>query len=212
MCGQQSLLAAPSGWMRRIPISIAAAVAIGKTDLRFFPRVGSECHAIGVTRPVAARVIGRVRKSSAIRLRARQHLVLVTTRPGAFRVFTQARNDLALLRERGHFVQIAAETGKFDGVPVQIGKIMSDHFPFGVVPGSLPNPVPRIDRRLTVLGLRAEVCVPGVIASPHYGSKRLAVRVRAGQTAEVRPFAQPHAGDEECHWMLRGILLRERQV
>jgi hypothetical protein len=75
----------------------------------------------------------------------------------------------------------------------------------------LPNAVARIDRRLIILGLRAQVRMPSVGASTYRGSKRLAVRVSAGQTTEVSSFAQSHAGNEECHRMLlRYILLSER--
>jgi len=61
-------------------------------------------------------VVRSICEGAAIWLRARQHLVLVTTRPRAFRVFTQAGNDLTLLRECGHLVEIAAKAGKLDRV------------------------------------------------------------------------------------------------
>jgi len=56
---------------------------------------------------------------------------------------------------------------------MQMCEVGSDHLAFDVVPGTRTDAVARVDGRLSGASLRAEVCVPGVIARADRGSPML---------------------------------------
>src|SRR5436190_15037848 len=115
--------------MRRIPRSVPAAGPVVMADLR---------SARPAARPVLARVVAGIRKSPAVRLRSRQHIVLV-------RLVPETVDRIALLGKRRRLGNIVAETRGFDRIAVQIAEILSDPRPLGVVPRALADAVPRID-------------------------------------------------------------------
>src|SRR5216683_6735003 len=130
------VLAAALTCMGRIPGPVAGADAVGMSNLSA---------AWAVARPVIAGVVLGVGIGLSVRLRARQHIVRV-------RSVANAVHHLTLLIQRRLLKQIAAETGEFQRVSVQIGLRLSDRLSASVVPGTLPNAITRIDRGLIILG------------------------------------------------------------
>ena len=57
-------------------------------------------------------------------------------------------------------------------------------------------------------GGRAQVCAPLGVAAADRGGERLAVRVRARETAEIGAVALADARDEKAHRFLRRLRLR----
>src|SRR5882762_187481 len=96
--------------MRRVPGRVAATDAVRMSEL------GS---ARAAARPVVASVIGGIGVRLAIRLRTRQHIVRVGG-------VSDAVDHRALFIQRRLLKKIAAETGEFNRVPVEIGEILSD--------------------------------------------------------------------------------------
>jgi hypothetical protein len=96
-------------------------------------------------------------------------------------------------------VQVVAESRHFNCVPVQVGDIAGDHHAVEVVPGSLADPIARVDRGLAGARLRAEIGAPGAVARADGLGKLLAVRIGARQPAEIAPIADRLARDEERH-------------
>ena len=88
-------------------------------------------------RPVLTGMVGGIGISPAVRLRARQHIVLV-------RVVPETVDRLALFGKRGGFGNIVALSRRFERVAVQIAKVLSDARSLGVIPGAVPDAVPRI--------------------------------------------------------------------
>ena len=87
-------------------------------------------------------------------------------------------------------------------VAVQIGDAARHLNALGVEPGALADAVARVDRRLTVRGARAQVCVPVLFADAGCLRERLAGLVRARQAAEVGAIARARARDEEAHLLI----------
>ena len=130
----QIFLAAPTAGVGRIPRSVSTTLFVRVTKLR-----GSG----GAARPVAACVIGRVGVGATVGLRSGEHIVLVrrVTDPVDHRSFFGQRQ---LLAER------VAEPGLFDRVAVQLGDILRDTLTALVGPGTIPDPIARIDSSRTL--------------------------------------------------------------
>jgi len=91
---------------------------------------------------------------------------------------------------------------------VQVGDVLRDHLALEVLPGTPADAIARIDRLRATHGLGAQICAPGLPASPCRGGELLAVAIRALQSAEVAALAaRIAAGDEKRHarrlWRLR---------
>src|SRR6185437_6419839 len=173
--------------MRRVPgmrgLVVAQPLAV----------VVAEHHrALRRARVVLAGVVGAVGEGRPVRPGAGEDVVPV-------RLVAAAVDDLALLREVVLLGQLVVRA-------VQIGNAGGDDDALGVGPGALADAVARVHR---AGALRGQIGVPGLAARAGGLREALAVRVGAGETAEVRAFARTVAGDEEGH---AGLLrLRWRQ-
>ena len=117
--------------MRRIPGPIAAAVAIGKADLRGWALVATNGVQafVGANRPIPAGMVNIIRVGAAIRLRAGQHFVPVGIgvlggiRPGSIfgiRIVIQTRHDFALFRQRRQLVDVVVHAREIERVAMQV--------------------------------------------------------------------------------------------
>src|SRR5215472_2334922 len=140
--------------------------------------------ALRAARPVAAGFVVARRKSSAIRLRAGQRVVLVGG-------IATAVDDITLLGKRGLFGQIV--------LTMQVIDVLGDDDALVILPGPPADAIARIDRRMPVCRLRAEIGVPGMVARSSCLRQLLAEPVRTRQSAEIRSFARSGTGDEEAH-------------
>src|SRR5215831_5733427 len=102
--GDEIRLAAPAARMRRVPRAVAAALLVGVPELR---------RALAVARPVVARVIAAVGVRAAVRLRARQNVVLI-------RRVADAVDGGVLFRQRELLAQDVAEPRLLDRIAVQL--------------------------------------------------------------------------------------------
>src|SRR5262245_22418526 len=154
--------------------------------------------ALGAARPVATGAILAGRKSPAFRRRAGQDVMTV-------RCKAHARNDLAPLSQRRVHAKLVI-------VAVQIIDVLSDDFALEILPRAVANAVTRIDRRLAVGSLGAQIGVPGFSSRAVALCQFLTMPVPAFKTAEIGALAGPDAGDKERHvrrlWQLRRRLLR----
>jgi hypothetical protein len=82
---------------------------------------------------------------------------------------------------------------------VQIVNILSDYFAFEILPRTNANAITRIDSRLAVVGLRAQISVPGLGSSAMSLSQLLAIVIGSLKTTEITPFARPKARYKEGH-------------
>src|SRR6266446_5048580 len=80
---------------------------------------------------------------------------------------------------------------------MQLVDILGDRHALAVLPGSASDAVARVDRRLAVGGLRAEVGVPGMAAGTDCLGELLAQPVGAGEAAEIATLAGAGAGDKK---------------
>ena len=87
-------------------------------------------------------------------------------------------------------------------VVVEIVDVCRNPHPGRIEPWPLSDPVPCIHGRLAAGGLRAEIGPPGPVAGAHRRRKRLAVRIRASETAEIAAAARPNTGDEEAERLI----------
>src|SRR6185295_885213 len=124
---------------------------------------------------------------------SRQHVVTVGR-------IAAAVDDLALLAERGLL-------GKAVGA-VQIGDVLGNNSALGILPRPLADAIARIDRRLTVGGLRRQVSAPGLAAGSGRLRQCLAMIVGTGEPAEIAAIADAVAGQEETG--IGGLRLRGR--
>src|SRR5439155_660090 len=136
----QILLAAAPRCMHRIPRRVPAAGTVVMAEL------GSAGAAAG---PVLAGMVA-IGIGPAVRLRARQHIVLVRTVSETF-------DRLAFLGQRRRLGNVIAETRVFRCIAVQVPQVLSDSGLLGVVPCSLTDAVPRINRGLTDRGASTEI-------------------------------------------------------
>jgi len=188
----QIILTAAFGRMRGVPGSVPAPDAVG------MPNLSAACAVAG---PIVASMVLAVSIGSAIRLRAGQHIVSVRSVPHSV-------HHLTLLVQRRLLEKIAAESRQFKRVSVEVGLPSGDLLSSRVVPGTLPDSVARVDRRLTVFGLRTEVRAPGVVARPRCCGEHQAMRIGSRQAAEIGSIADAYAGHEKSHGVpLRSALL-----
>ena len=130
---------------------------------------------------------------AAVGRRTGQDVVLV-------RLVADAVDQLALLGERELFAERVADARLLDGVAVQHAGVGRDDLAAEVVPRSVADAVARAHG---ARALRAEVGAPHGVAALSRGlGERLAVRVRAGEPAEIRAVALAHAGHKERHRLL----------
>ena len=115
-----------------------------------------------------------------------------------------AGNDLASLGQR-------RVHGKRIAVAVQIVDALGDGFALEILPRTVADAVARIDRRLTVGGLSAEIGAPGLSARAVALRQLQAKRIGAFQAAEIGALAGPVADDKECH-VRRLRQLRRRRL
>src|SRR5262245_11042139 len=108
--------------------------------------------ALGATRPVATGAIVTGGKSATFRGRAGQDVVTVGCK-------AHARNDLAPFGQRRVHAKLVV-------VAVQIVDCLSEDFALEILPRSVANAVTRIDGRLSVGSLGAQIGAPGFSARP----------------------------------------------
>ena len=167
----ESLLAAAVRGARRIPrIGIIAwAGAIGVTDLR----------TAGAARgPVATSPLRVPLERSTVR-----------TRPG--QDFVQLRVHLVGALGLGGLL------GELARGPMKLQQVLRDQIPLGIVPRPSPDPIARVHGRRGGGRLRAQIGAPRMVAGALGFRQRLAMRIRAHETAEIPAFAEPLAGDEK---------------
>src|SRR6516225_5573764 len=116
------------------------------------------------------------RERAAVRLRAGQRVVLIGS-------VAAAVDHIAFLGQCRLLGQVV--------VAVQFVDIFGDDHPLGVLPRTMPDAVARVDRRLTVGRLRAEVGMPGMAAGPYRLRQLLADAVGAREPGEVGALAGP---------------------
>src|SRR5258707_11056046 len=116
-----------------------------------------------------------------------------------------ARNDLPPLGQRRVHAKLVI-------VAVQIVEVLSDDFALEILPWTIANAVTRIDGRLSVDSLGAQIGAPGFASRAMALRQLLTILVGAFKAAEIGALAGPHAGNKECHVrrlrQLRGRLLR----
>jgi len=167
--------------MCSVPRRVATAGAIVMAEHRATRR--------RVARPVFAIRVGRSWQRSTLRVRARQDVV------GVRRVAHSIHRQ-ALLGDRVHLVDLIAVA---DDVAVKIGDVRRDHDALRVVPRTRANSIACMDRPSAGVR-RAKVgtpCAPRRELCPRRLRQRVAMRVRASQTAQVRAVTLPDARDEE---------------
>ncbi len=198
-----------------VPGTAAAPIAVGKTDLGVRPAVGNKEVPIRRARrrgliagPVVAGVIDTIRECGPIGLSPGKHFVasrktsvfgvlpVVVARIG---IVIQTGHDLAFFGEAGELIQIIALMREFHRIAMEMGQILRDHFAFEVVPGAFADAVARIDGGLAGSRLRAQVGVPCFIAGAYGSGERLAMRVSAGESAEIAAVTNGFTGHEKAH-------------
>src|SRR5215475_6944202 len=135
--------------------------------------------ALGAARPVATGAILAGRKSPAFRRRAGQDVMTV-------RCKAHARNDLAPLSQRRVHAKLVI-------VAVQIIDVLSDDFALEILPRAVANAVTRIDRRLAVGSLGAQIGAPGSSSRAMTLRQLLTILVGTFKAAEIGALAGPHA-------------------
>src|SRR5262249_28158036 len=152
----------------------------------------------GCCSPSCDRCDPRRPEKPAFRRRAGQDVMTV-------RCKAHARNDLAPLSQRRVHAKLVI-------VAVQIIDVLSADFALEILPRAVANAVTRIDRRLAVGSLGAQIGVPGFSSRAVALCQFLTMPVRAFKTAEIGALAGPDAGDKERHvrrlWHVRTRLLQ----
>src|SRR5262249_26835319 len=141
--------------------------------------------ALGAARPVVAGTILLWRGGAGFGGRAGQY---VMTGGGK----TYARDKLAPLAQRG----VHAVLGF---VALRIVDILSDNLALEILPWPAADAVARIDGRLALGRLRAQIGMPGFAARAMALCQLQTVSVGAVQAAEVGSLARPGASHKECH-------------
>ncbi len=180
----QVVLAAALARMRRVPGPVAAALLVVVPQLRG-PRT--------VARPVVAGVVGAVGVGAAVGGRTGENVVLV-------RLVADAVDQFALFIQRELFAQRVADARLLDRVAVQHAVVHRNDLAAEVVPRAGADAVARVDRAGP---LRAQVGAPHRIALSRGLRERLAMRIRAGQPAEIGAVALADARDKERHRLPR---------
>jgi hypothetical protein len=98
---------------------------------------------------------------------------------------------IALLAQRGLFADVVR--------PVQLGDILGDDDGLGILPGAFADPVAGIHSGLAVGTLGRKIGVPRLGAGARGLRQRLAMIIRAGETAEVGAIADSVGGDKKSH-------------
>src|SRR5262245_45380615 len=166
--------------MRRVPRSrrrtVVEALPVMVADLRGAGTVAG---------PVAAGRVGAGREAAAIHGRAGEHVVLVG-------IIAAAVDLVAVLVERGLLVDVVV-------VAVQVIDIFRNRHALGVAPGAVADAVARVHALRGADADRAQIGAPGAVAGACRLSELLAVRVGAGEAAEVGTISDTLTGDEKGH-------------
>src|SRR5256712_1236968 len=162
--------------MRRVPglrrIVVAKALPVMMADHR---------RPLAALRPVAAGAILAGRERGAVRLGAGQDVVHV-------RRVAAALDHVTLLGQRRLLGDIV--------LAVQPRHILRDDDALGVLPGTAPDAVARVDGAGP---LRAQIRAPGLAARAYSLREHLTDLVCTGDTTEVGAISGAGAGDEEGH-------------
>jgi hypothetical protein len=144
--------------------------------------------------PVAAGAVLGAREGGAVRLRAGEDVVHVGR-------VAAAVDRLALLAQGGLPVDPVV-------LAVQVSEVARDHLAPGVLPRAAADAVAGVDGGAAVRCAGAEIGAPGPVAGAGRLGERLAMRVGAGDPAEIGALAGVRAGDEEGHRLRpAGLLL-----
>src|SRR5215472_9382973 len=143
--------------------------------------------AFGPARPVVAGLVLARRRRLAVEQRAGQRVVSVGR-------IAAAIDDVALLGGRRLLAKVVRG--------VHLVDIAGDHHPLGIAPWTGADAVARIDRRLAVRLLRAEIGAPSMASRADRFGELLAMLVRTVEPAKIAAMAEPHAGHEEGHVVL----------
>src|SRR3954447_16930243 len=90
---------------------------------------------------------------------------------------------------------------------MEIVDAFRDDFALEILPGAASDPIPSVDGRRTIHGLRAEIRPPSLAARPCVLGQSLALPVCAFQSAEIGALAEPGAGDKEGYVRYLRLLL-----
>src|SRR5438067_10252844 len=135
--------------------------------------------ALGAAGPILTGLVLARRKRLAVRRRAGQRVVLV-------RGVAAAVDHLALLSQIGLLGQIVGA--------VQFIDILGDDDAFSVLPRPLADAVARIDRRLTIGGLGAEISAPCLVGGADRDCQQLAQAAGPGDQT-WRAYLSTQAAD-----------------
>src|SRR5262249_14797345 len=141
--------------------------------------------ALGAARPVVTGAILTGRKRPTFGSRAGQDVMPARRK-------THARNDLTPLGQRRVHAKLVI-------VAVQIVEVLSDDVALEILPWTIANAVTRIDGRLSVDSLDAQIGAPGFSSRAMTLRQLLTILVGTFKAAEIGAFAEPHAGDKERH-------------
>ncbi len=104
----------------------------------------------------------------------------------------RALDRFALFRESRGPVQGIANAGFIQGVAMQMAHTTCHQRTLDVVPGAHADAVARVDGRLAIRRLRAQVGPPVLIYHVHAGSELLAMGIGTGQATQVSALARAH--------------------
>jgi hypothetical protein len=136
-------------------------------------------------RPVVAGPIFPGREGTAIRLGTSESIVTKWGVPHAW-------NHSAALRQRGLRVELVV-------VAVKIIDALCNNFSFKVLPGAAANAIARVDSRLSINGLRAQIGSPSFTTSTCSLCEFLTISVSALYAAEIGTLAWASAYDKKRH-------------
>src|SRR4051812_16415799 len=89
--------------------------------------------------------------------------------------------------------------GKRIVIAVQIVDVLGDGFALEILPWTAADAITRIDRRLAVRRLGAEIGAPGLSARAVALRQLQTKRIGALEAAEIGALARPGADNKECH-------------
>jgi hypothetical protein len=110
----------------------------------------------------------------------------------AVRCKAHARNNLAALGQGRIHAKLVV-------IAVEVVDILSNNFALKILPRPVANAITRIDRRLSVSGLGAQICSPGLASRAMTLRQLLTMLIGTFKSAEIGALAWPSARDKECH-------------
>src|SRR5262249_49798772 len=102
---------------------------------------------------------------------------------------------------RDHLASLAQRDvhGKLVVIAVEILYVLSDYLAFKILPWTAANAVTRINGRLAIGILTAQISAPGFAPSAISLSQLLAIAIRPLKATEISPFPRPKARDKKRH-------------